>query len=66
MKWRIEFRYIPPYDMTTPLMHIPLEVTIREAPTAEIAWDEFVSLGATGNVKKDWYRKIQIERLKEE
>ncbi len=41
-KWRISFRYIPPYDYMTPLMYIPIEETIIEAESADEAWRMFL------------------------
>lgn len=61
MKWRVEFRYIADYDMMTPLMHIPLEATIIDAPTAEVAWKKLLVRGVTGAVQEEWYRKERIE-----
>ncbi|HHT9147326.1 MAG TPA: hypothetical protein ACFYD4_16860 [Candidatus Wunengus sp. YC61] len=58
MKYVIRFRYIPPYDSMTPLMHIPIEQTIVEAETPDLAWASFV--GKLPINQQDWLRQEEI------
>jgi len=58
-RWRIRFRYITPYDYTTPLFHIPIESTIIEAETAEQAWKQFINSTHASSLSR--YQKESIE-----
>ena len=58
MKYAIRFRYIPPYDYMTPLIHIPIEQTILEAETPESAWTSFI--GHLPVNQQDWLKREEI------
>jgi hypothetical protein len=62
MRYRIEFRYIPPYDYMTPLMHIPKQITIVEAndvPAAISVFKEYL----VGNLNFDHFHIESIEQI---
>jgi len=58
MKYVIRFRYIPPDDYMTPLMHIPIEQTIIEAETPELAWTLFI--GGVSKEHQAWLKREEI------
>ena len=60
MKYVVRFRYIPPYDYMTPLMYIPIEQTIIEAETPDLAWSSFLSDKSID--QRDWLRLEEIFR----
>ena len=51
----IRFRYIPPYEYHTPLMHLPIERTLIEAETPEQAWEKF--LAGQLPEHREWFRR---------
>ena len=48
-RFLIRFRYIPSYEMHTPLFHIPIEQTIVEADSLQEAWKKFITAPHAGN-----------------
>ena len=57
-KWVIRFRMIAPYDYHTPMMHLPIQETIKSANTADEAWEAFVTEKYA--CPRDWYSKVEI------
>ena len=60
-KWRIEFRVVRPYDSFTPLMHIPVESTVREATSDKEACEKFLSGASEEHVSDFQIRSVEEE-----
>jgi hypothetical protein len=58
MKYVIRFRYVPPYEYMTPLIHLPIEETNVDAETPELAWATF--LNGFPKEKQGWIRREEI------
>lgn len=58
MEFVVRFRYIPPYEYMTPLMHIPIEETRVEAENSELAWESFC--GGFPKEQQDWLKCEEI------
>jgi hypothetical protein len=60
-KWEIRFRVISPSDYNIPLCYLPIESTIIEAETEELAWEKWVTDPYAA--PRDWYKKIEINQI---